>query len=102
MSSGKDNTDKFKIENQKHQEKTSQKDLDVQTICCSCDRRTEDGREEVDRYDPHVQGVQERLCFFTNHCNLSLAYIPVSALQSSQRNASVQSLPLAGNFLYNQ
>ena len=32
----------------------------------------------------------------------SLAYIAVRNLQSSQRNASVQSLLLAGNFLYNQ
>ena len=49
-----------------------------------------------------LQGVQETLCFFTIHCNPSLAYIAVRDLQSSQRNASVQSLPLAGNFLYNQ
>ena len=40
--------------------------------------------------------------FFTNHCNPSLAYIAVRDLQSSQRNASVQSLLFAGNFLYNQ
>ena len=39
---------------------------------------------------------------FTNHCNLSLAYIAVKDCQSSQRNASVQSLLLAGHFLYNQ
>ena len=49
-----------------------------------------------------IQGVQEKLCFFTIHCNPSLAYIAVRDLQSSQRNASVQSLLLAGNFLYNQ
>ena len=49
-----------------------------------------------------VQGVQEKLCFFTIHCNPSLAYIAVRDLQRSQRNASVQSLLLAGNFLYNQ
>ena len=49
-----------------------------------------------------LQGVQEKLCFFTIHCNLSLSYIAVRNLQSSQRNASVQSLLLAGNFLYNQ
>ena len=49
-----------------------------------------------------VQGVQEKLCFFTVHCNPSLAYIAVKDLQSSKRNASVQSLLLAGNFLYNQ
>ena len=34
--------------------------------------------------------------------HISLAYIAVSDLQSSQRNASVQSLLLAGNFLYNK
>ena len=40
---------------------------------------------------------------FTIHCNPSLAYIAVRDLQSSQRNASVQSsLLLAGNLLYNQ
>ena len=37
-----------------------------------------------------IQGVQEKLCFFTFHCN------------PSQRNASVQSLLLASNSLYNQ
>ena len=42
------------------------------------------------------------LCFFTIHCNPSQAYIAVRDLQSSQRNESVQSLLLAGNFLYNQ
>ena len=50
-----------------------------------------------------VQGVQEKLCFFgTIHCNPSLAYIAVRDLQSSQRNASVQSLLLAGISFYNQ
>ena len=49
-----------------------------------------------------IQGVQEKLRFFTNHCNPSLAYIAVRDRQSSQRNASVQSILLAGNFLYNQ
>ena len=49
-----------------------------------------------------VQGVQEKWCFFTIHCNPSLAYIAVRDLENSQRNASVQSLLLAGNFLYNQ
>ena len=40
-----------------------------------------------------IQGVQEKLCFFlTIHCNPSLAYIAIRDLQSSQRNASVQSL----------
>ena len=38
--------------------------------------------------------------FFTIHCNA--AYIVARDLQSSQQNASVQSLLLAGNFLYNQ
>ena len=38
-----------------------------------------------------VQGVQEKCCFFTIHCNPSLAYIAVRDLQTSQRNASVQS-----------
>ena len=50
----------------------------------------------------NIQGVQEKLCFFTIHCSPSLDYIAVRDLQSSQRNASVQSLLLAGNFLYNQ
>ena len=36
--------------------------------------------------------------FFTIHRNPSIAYIAVRDLQSSQRNASVQSLLLAGNF----
>ena len=36
--------------------------------------------------------------FFTIHCYPFLAYIAVKDLQSSQRNASVQSLLLAGNF----
>ena len=44
---------------------------------------------------------RENCVFFTIHCNPSLAYIAVGDLQSSQRNASVQSLLLAGNF-YNQ
>ena len=46
----------------------------------------------------NIQGVQEKLCFFTIHCNPSLAYIAVRDLQSSQRNASVQSLLLADIF----
>ena len=45
-----------------------------------------------------IQGVQEKLCFFTVHCNPSLANIAVRDRQSSRRNASVQSLLLAGNF----
>ena len=40
--------------------------------------------------------------FFHNSLQPSLAYIAVRDLQSSQRNASVESLLLAGNFLYNQ
>ena len=40
--------------------------------------------------------------FFIFHCNPSLAYIAVSELQRSLSNASVQSLLLAGNILYNQ
>ena len=47
----------------------------------------------------YIQGVQEKMCFFTIYCNHSLAYITVRDLQSSQRNAIVQSLLLAGNFL---
>ena len=50
----------------------------------------------------YIQGVQEKLVFFTIHSYPFLAYIAVRYLQSSQRNASVQSLLLAGNFLYNQ
>ena len=49
-----------------------------------------------------LHGVQKKLCFFTIHCTPSLACIAVRDLQNSQRNASVQSLLLAGNFLYNQ
>ena len=40
----------------------------------------------------------EKNRFFTIHCNPSLAYIAVRDIQSSQRNASVQSLLLAFNF----
>ena len=40
--------------------------------------------------------------FFIIHCNTSLAFIAVRDLQSSQRNAGVQSLLLACDFLYNQ
>ena len=47
----------------------------------------------------YVHDVHEKLCFFTIYCNLtSLADIAVRDLQSSQRNASVQSLILVGNF----
>ena len=53
-------------------------------------------------FESVLQGVQEKLCFFTIHCSPSLAYIAIRDLQRFQRNASVQSLLLAGNFLYNQ
>ena len=49
-----------------------------------------------------IQDVQEKLCFFPIYCNPSLAYIAVRDLQSSQRNASVQSLLLPGIFLDSQ
>ena len=49
-----------------------------------------------------IQGVQKKLCFSQNTATPSLAYIAVRDLQSSQRNASVQSLLLVGNLLYNQ
>ena len=39
---------------------------------------------------PVVQGVQEKLCFFTIHCNPSLAYIAVIDLLGSQRNEGIQ------------
>ena len=47
-------------------------------------------------------GCSLNIVFFPIHCKPSLAYIAVRDLQSSQHNASVQSLLLAGNFLYNQ
>jgi len=53
-------------------------------------------------WSSEIQGVQEKLCVFTIHCNPSLAYIAVGDHQSSQGNASVQSLLLADHFLYNQ
>ena len=40
-----------------------------------------------------------KIVFFKIHCNPSLACIAVRDLQSFQRNASVQSLLLAGNFV---
>ena len=49
---------------------------------------------------PYIQGVQEKFSQFT--ATPFLAYIAVGDLQNSQRNASVQSILLAGNFLYNQ
>ena len=45
---------------------------------------------------PHT-GCSGKLCFFTIHCNTSFAYIA----GRFQRNTSVQSTLLAGNFLYN-
>ena len=50
-------------------------------------------------------GCSRKIVFFTMHFNPSLAYIAVRDLQSSQRNASVQLLLLAGQFdqfLYTQ
>ena len=44
--------------------------------------------------DYELQSVPEKLGFFTIHCYPSLAYMAVRGLQSSQRNASVQSLPI--------
>ena len=49
-----------------------------------------------------IQGIQKYRVFSQFTATLSLAYIAVRDLQISQRNASVQSLPLAGNYLYNQ
>ena len=43
----------------------------------------------------YIQGVQEKLCFFTIHCNPSLTYIAIRDPKRSQRNASVQSQPIA-------
>ena len=43
-------------------------------------------------------GCSGKIVFFTIHYNPSLAYIAVRDLQSSQRNAIVQSLLLASNF----
>ena len=51
------------------------------------------------REEKHLQGVQEKLCFSTIHCNPSLAYIALRDLQSSQRNGVYSySLLLAGSF----
>ena len=47
-------------------------------------------------------GCSGKIVFFTIHFNPFLAYIAVRDLQSSHRNAIVQSLLLTGNFLYNQ
>ena len=38
----------------------------------------------------YIQGVHEKLCFFTIHCNPSLAYIAVRDLQSSQRRKRIK------------
>ena len=46
--------------------------------------------------------LRKNCVFFTIHCNPSLAYKALRDLQSSQRKVSVQSLILAGNFLYKQ
>ena len=52
---------------------------------------------------PCYRVFRKNCVFFTIHYNPSLAYIAaVRDRQSSQRNASVQSILLAGNFLYNQ
>ena len=61
------------------------------------------GLEDSHR-SPHNKptGCSGKNVFFTIHCNPSLAYVAVRDLQSSQRNTSVQSLLLAGNFLHNQ
>ena len=50
----------------------------------------------IEAHYNYIQGVKEKLCFF--HCHPSISFIAVRDLQSSQRNASVQSLILAGNF----
>ena len=44
-----------------------------------------------------IEGVQEKMCFFTIHCNPYLASL-LETSQSSQHNASVQLLLLAGSF----
>ena len=49
-----------------------------------------------------ASGCSRKIVFFHNSLQPLLAYIGVRDLQSSQRDASVQSLLLAGNFLYNQ
>ena len=56
-------------------------------------------------YQPQEKGTGcsgKIVFFFTMHCNPSLGNIAVRDLPCSQRSASVQSLLLAGNFLYNQ
>ena len=79
-----------------------------------CERRT-DGRtglikklrksrriKNEQKYRLIDTGFSGKIVFITIHCNPSLAYIAVRYPQSSQRNASVQSLLFAGIFLYNQ
>ena len=59
--------------------------------------------DESDDNFEDLQGVQEKLCFFAQFtATPPLAYIAARDLQSSRRNESVQSLLLAGHFLYNQ
>ena len=47
-------------------------------------------------------GCSGKLCFFTIHCNPSLAFISVRDRQSSQSNTSVQSRILGGIFFVQQ
>ena len=54
-------------------------------------------------YLPYIQVVLVKLCFLTPHCNFfPCLHITLSDRQSSQCSVSVQSLLLAGLFLYNQ
>ena len=46
----------------------------------------------------HSTGCSGKIVFFTIHCNPTLAFIAVRVRQSSHRNASVESLLLAGYF----
>ena len=55
-------------------------------------------RRTIRNKDPIRYRVFRKNVFFTIHCNPSIANIAVRDLQSSQRNARVQSLLLAGNF----
>ena len=57
-------------------------------------------RTHEDKVIGRGTGCSGKILFF--HCSPSLAYIDVRDLQSPQRKTSVQSLLLAGNFLYNQ
>ena len=54
------------------------------------------------RYTNYYRVFRKSCVFFTIYCNPFLACIAVRDLQSAQRNASLLSLLLAGNFLYNQ